>query len=84
MLMVKRRKKKRDYKREYRMFHGKHKQIRLRNMRGKARKKLGLKKGDKRECDHIIPLSKGGSNARSNLRITTQRKNRSKGAKLKS
>ena len=83
--MVKRKKKKkRDYKREYRLFHGKPKQIRLRNMRGKARKKLGLKKGDKRECDHIVPLSKGGSNARSNLRTTTQRKNRSKGAKLKS
>ena len=83
--MVKRKKKKkRDYKREYRLFHGKPKQIRLRNMRNAARKKLGLKKGDKRECDHVIPLSRGGGNARSNLRITTRHKNRQKGAKLKS
>ena len=82
--MVKRKKKKRNYKREYRLFHGHKKQIRLRNMRNAARKKLGLKKGDKRECDHIVPLSRGGTNARSNLRITTQRKNRQKGSKLKS
>ena len=83
--MVKRKKKRiRNYKKEYRDFHGKKKQIKLRNMRNAARKKLGLKKGDLRECDHIVPLSKGGSNAISNLRITTRRKNRQKGAKFKS
>jgi 5-methylcytosine-specific restriction endonuclease McrA len=42
---------------------------------------LKLKKGDKREVDHKRPLSKGGSNKRSNLRLVSRRTNRKKAAK---
>ena len=52
--------KKRDYKKEYREYHGKPEQIKKRAMRNKARKMMGLKKGDPREVDHVKPLAKGG------------------------
>ncbi len=71
----------RDYKKEYRDFHGKKKQIKLRDMRNQARKKLGLTVGDPRECDHKNPLSNGGSNQRRNLRAVSMKTNRAKGAK---
>jgi len=47
-------------------------------MRKQARKIMGLKTGDPREVDHIIPLSKGGTNAKSNLRIVSRKTNRKK------
>ena len=72
---------KRDYKKEYRQFHGKSKQIKLRNLRNKARKLMKQKKGNGYEVDHIKPLSRGGTNARSNLRVVKRRVNRRKGAK---
>jgi 5-methylcytosine-specific restriction endonuclease McrA len=71
----------RDYKKEYRDFHGKPEQINKRSMRNKARRKLGLKKGDGKEVDHKKPLSKGGTNSRKNLRITSKKANRKKAAK---
>ena len=74
-------KKKRDYKKEYRDFHSKPKQIKFRGMRAAARRKMGLKNGDPREVDHIKPLSKGGTNHKSNLRVVSRSKNRKKGAK---
>jgi len=43
--------------------------------RKEARKKLGLKKGDPRQADHKKPLRSGGSNAKSNLRITSAKTN---------
>jgi 5-methylcytosine-specific restriction endonuclease McrA len=72
---------KRDYKKEYREYHGKPEQIKKRDMRNKARRKMGLKVGDPREVDHKVPLSKGGSNSKRNLRIVTRRTNRKKGNK---
>jgi len=69
----------RNYKKEYRDFHGKPKQIRLRNMRNAARAKMGLKVGDRREVDHRKPLSQGGTNHRNNLRVVKFRTNRRKG-----
>ena len=54
-------KRKRDYKKEYREYHGKPEQIKKRAMRNKVRKKMGLKVGDPREVDHIKPLSRGGA-----------------------
>jgi 5-methylcytosine-specific restriction endonuclease McrA len=72
---------KRDYRREYDTFHGKPEQIKNRSKRNQARRKLKLKKGDKREVDHKKPLSKGGGNGRSNLRAVSRRTNRKKGSK---
>lgn len=74
-------KKKRNYRKEYDDFHGSPKQRRLRSMRNKARRKVGLKKGDPREVDHKKPLSKGGGNGRKNLRAVSRSANRRKGAK---
>ena len=42
---------------------------------------MGLKKGDPREVDHKKPLSKGGSNSKSNLRIVSRKTNRKKSNK---
>jgi len=75
----------RDYKKEYRDFHGKPEQIKRRDMRNKARRMMEkegrVRKGDGREVDHKVPLSKGGSNSKRNLRIVTRRTNRRKGNK---
>lgn len=73
--------KKRNYKKEYRDFHGKPAQVKKRQMRNEARKKLKLKKGDSREVDHKKPLSKGGTNHKNNLRAVSRGTNRKKGAK---
>ncbi len=73
--------KKRDYKKEYREYHGKPEQKKNRAARNKARKEAGLKIGDKREVDHIKPLSKGGSNSKKNTRIVSHKINRKKGTK---
>lgn len=70
---------KRDYRKEYDDFHGKPKQIKLRNMRGRARRKMGLKVGDNREVDHIKPLSKNGTNDFRNLKVVSRARNRQKG-----
>ena len=71
----------RDYKKEYRDFHGKPKQIAMRATRNAARASKGLTKGDGKEVDHKRTLSKGGSNNSSNLRVTSRHANRTKGAK---
>lgn len=75
--------KKRDYKKEYRDYHGKPEQRKNRSMRNQARRKAGLKPGDKREVDHIKPLSKGGGNGSKNLRAVSRSTNRKKGNKSK-
>ncbi len=71
----------RNYRREYDNFHGTPKQIKLRGLRNRARRESGLKVGDPREVDHIVPLSKGGSAKKTNLRIVSRHTNRSKMAK---
>lgn len=48
--------------------------------RNRARRKMGLKDGDPRVVDHKKELSKGGSNAKSNLRVTTKKANDAKEA----
>lgn len=73
-------KKKRDYKREYAIFHGKPEQIKRRAQRNKTRRnmvKLGrVSKGDGMDVDHqnndVYDQSPG------NLRVMTKSKNRSK------
>ena len=71
----------RNYRKEYDDYHSDPMQIKRRSDRNKARRKKGLKKGDPREVDHKRALSKGGSNAASNLQIVSKRRNRTKGAK---
>jgi len=73
----------RDYKQEYRDFHGTPEQIKERAQRNAARDKMGLKVGDPREVDHKTPISQGGSNSNRNLRAVSQATNRQKGASKK-
>lgn len=72
---------KRDYKKENRLYNSKPSEIRKRVLRNAARAELekqGLvHKGDGKDVDHIRPLSKGGSGARSNLRVRDANANRS-------
>ena len=72
--------KKRNYKEEYRKFQSSEKEKKNRAKRNKVRRKSGLKGRDK-EIDHIKPLSKGGSNGKSNLRVVSRKTNRKKGKK---
>lgn len=71
----------RDYRKEYDNFHSKPEQVKMRGLRNMARRQSGLRVGDPREVDHIVPLSKGGSHKKSNLRIVSRHTNRSKMAK---
>ena len=77
----KRKKTKAEYKKIYKKYHSSPKAIKERAMRNKARRKAGLKPGDKREVDHKNPISKGGSNRKDNLRVVTRRTNRKKSNK---
>lgn len=80
-------KRKRDYKREYELFHGKPEQIKKRAMRVQARrnmtKKLGTASLKGKDVDHIVPLARGGTNNPSNLRVTSIKKNRARNLKSK-
>jgi hypothetical protein len=71
----------RNYKREYDMYQGSPEQIENRSQRNKARRiamREGLvRKGDGRDVDHRVPISQGGKNVRSNLRVKTASDNRS-------
>jgi len=69
----------RNYKKEYKDYHGTAKQRKNRSMRNQARRAAGLKKGDPREVDHKKPLSKGGTNGKKNLRVVSKKVNRKKG-----
>lgn len=66
---------KRDYKKEYEDYQGKPEQIRRRSARNKARRKLGLKKGDPREAAHI-GAPRTGSLTRVPVKAESRTKNR--------
>ena len=72
---------KRDYRREYDKYHSKEESKSDRASRNKGRRILegaGLvHKGDGKDVDHQRPLSKGGSDERSNLRVVPAGSNRS-------
>jgi hypothetical protein len=72
---------KRDYKREYALYQGKPEQIKRRTERTTARRQANAAgithKGDGKDIDHTVPLSKGGSNAKSNQRVVAASRNRS-------
>ena len=73
--------KKRNYKKEYRDYHGKPAQVKNRAKRNTARREAGLSKGNPKEAHHVKPLSKGGSNKPSNVRAVSRTTNRKKGSK---
>ena len=72
---------KRDYKKERAKYHSRPEQMKNNAERKAARRKLE-KEGkvhvhDGKEVDHKKPLKRGGSNARSNLRVQSASTNRS-------
>lgn len=78
--------KKRVYKKgvegsEY-QYHASEEQKKNRAARNKARRKAiregRVKKGDGKELDHKVPLSKGGSRKTTNTRVTSRTANRKK------
>ena len=70
----------RDYRKEYRRDHASPKAKKDRAARNGARRKLGLKKGDGMEADHVKPLSQGGTNNRGHRRAVKRSTNRRKAA----
>ena len=71
----------RDYKAEYKEYHGKPEQIKNRATRNAARAKKektgAVRKGDGKEVDHVKGVKRG--NAHSNLRVVSRTTNRKKG-----
>ena len=65
----------------YDKYHGTKKAKKQRAARNKARREAEkegtVSKGDGKEVDHKVPLSKGGSNDKSNRRVISRKKNRS-------
>lgn len=70
---------KRDYRREYDLYHAKKREKEKRAARNKAHREMEKRVGYdiKADVDHIKPLSKGGSNRPSNWRIRSPSANRS-------
>lgn len=72
---------KRDYKRENELYNSRPEQIKNRTARTTARRQANAAgvtaKGDGKDIDHRIPLSKGGSNSKSNQRVVSASTNRS-------
>lgn len=70
----------RDYKQEYRDYHGKPEQIENRATRNAARAKMEkagkVRKGDGREVDHKRGVSAGNGN--DNLKVVSRTANRRK------
>jgi hypothetical protein len=73
--------KKRNYRSEYDKYQGTEEQKKNRAKRNAARADAvrdgRASKGDGRDVDHKKPLSKGGSNAKSNTRVVSASTNRS-------
>jgi 5-methylcytosine-specific restriction endonuclease McrA len=68
----------RDYKKEYREYHGKPEQIAQRSQRNKARRQVEKKTGDlspDQVVDHQTPIRKGGGNTAGNLKVTSRARN---------
>lgn len=74
-------KKVRDYKKEYSAYQGTPLQRARRSKRTTLRNKANAagitSKGDGKDLDHKVPLSKGGANTLSNARAVSKARNRS-------
>ena len=72
---------KRNYRAEYDKYHSKPEQRKNRSERTLARREANAtgvtNKGDSTNLDHRVPLSKGGSSAKSNLRVVSESRNKS-------
>jgi hypothetical protein len=72
------RRRQRDYKKEYRDYHGKPKQKKRRAQRNTARAKMvkegAVRKGDGKDVHHKSRNT--ANNSRSNLSVTSQKRNR--------
>ncbi len=72
---------KRDYKKENAKYNSRPDVIKKRSERTVARRQANAAgvthKGDGKDLDHIKPLSKGGTSAKSNLRVVSASANRS-------
>ncbi len=69
----------RDYKKELAWEHkNKPNRVKDRAKRNTARRQAGLDVGDPREADHKKPLSEGGSNKKSNIRVISKEANAKK------
>lgn len=83
--------KKRNYAKEYENYHSSTEQKKKRAARNSARRAMEkegrVSKGDGKDVDHKVPLSSGGGNQKSNLRVKSKSANRSfprtKTAKMK-
>lgn len=71
----------RDYKKEVAKYTSRPEVIKKRSEQNKARREMmkagKVHKGDGKDVDHRVPLSKGGSNQRSNMRVVPASQNRS-------
>ena len=76
----------RNYGKEYREYHANPLQKKRRAERNKATQEAlasgARTKGDGKEVDHKVPLSKGGSNGKANQRVVSRSTNRKKGTKI--
>lgn len=72
---------KRDYKRENEKYNSRPENVAKRVQRNQARseaiKSGDASKGDGKDVDHKVPISKGGTNSKSNLRVVPASENRS-------
>lgn len=70
----------RDYKAEYARYHGKPEKIKERAQRNAARSEMAKSHGKAaiagKDVHHKKPLRKGGSNAKSNLAVSSVHQNR--------
>lgn len=69
----------RDYAREYETYHSKPKAKKKRAAANRARRKLGLKKGDPRDAGHI---NRSGGEGSGNIKPQSRASNRSHGGRI--
>lgn len=77
------RKEPRDYKAENKQYHSKpavkERRVERNKVRREALREGRVSKGDGTHIDHIKPLTKGGSNGKSNIRVVKAKTNLKKG-----